>query len=48
MFKVNNKDIRTRFLVYLMLTMTIFAHFSSISIVDVEQVNTCWIAVEFE
>ena len=34
MFNVNNKDIRTN---------SFFTSFSSVSIVDFEQVNVCWV-----
>ena len=49
MFKVNNKDTRTTpmvsndvVLASLLLTLNIFAHFSSVSIVKFEQINTGW------
>ena len=47
MFKVNNKNTRTTFidvfLVFLLVTLNIFHTFSSISIVDFEQVNVSWV-----
>ena len=49
MFEVNNKDTRMRpmvsndvVLASLLLTLNIFAHFSSVSIVNFEQINTGW------
>ena len=49
MFEVNNKDTRMRpmvsndvVLASLLLTLNIFVHFSSVSIVDFEQINTGW------
>ena len=50
MFKANNKNNRTTYLtphvilVFLLLVLNIFyTHFSSVSIVDFEQVNVIWI-----
>ena len=42
MFKVSNKDIRTTPPVSLLLTLNIFHTFSSVFIVDFEQVNAGW------
>ena len=46
MFKVNNKNTRTTsndvVLMFLLLTFNIFHTFSSVSIVDFEQVNVTW------
>ena len=48
MFKVNNKDTRTKSLtidiavVFLLLTLNIFQTFSSVAIVDFEIVNVYW------
>ena len=48
MFKVNNKDTRTTLLALaLLLTLSIFHFFSSVSIIDFEQVNVCWIGRAF-
>ena len=41
-------DVYNVVLVYLMLILNIFAHFSSIFIAGVEQINACWVAVKFE
>ena len=47
LFKVNNKLIDVA-LVSLLLTLNIFyAFFSSVSIVDLEQVNFCWVGFKF-
>ena len=44
MLKVNNKDTRTASITstFLLLTLTYFRPFSSVSIVDFEQVNVSW------
>ena len=49
MFKVNNKNTKTTsnnvidvVLVFFLLTLNIFRIFSSVSIVDFEQVNVSW------
>ena len=46
MFKVNNKDTRSKSLSFSALFIVNFEHilhfFSAISIVDLEQVNICW------
>ena len=39
MFKVNNKNTRTKFSCFLLLTLNIFHTFPSVSVVDFEQVN---------
>ena len=42
MFKVNNKDTNGVVLVSLLSTLSIFHNFSSVSIVNFEQVNAGW------
>ena len=43
MFKADNKDTNGVVLVSLLLTLNIFHTFSSVSIVNFEQVNTGWV-----
>ena len=47
MFKVNDKNTRNDViavvLMFLMLTLNIFHTFSSVSVVDFEQVNVIWV-----
>ena len=50
MFEVNNKDTATTsgvVLQFLLLTFTIFHTFFSVSIVDYEQLNVCWVGPSF-
>ena len=48
MFKVSsNNDVIDVVLVFLLLTLKISQHFSTISIVDFEQVNLSWVQFEF-
>ena len=53
MFKINNKDTRTMsrryvVLVALLLTLSIFHFFSSVSIVNFEELIACWVELLFQ
>ena len=45
MFKVNNRDTKTTVTVSLLLNLSTIHQFSSVSIVDFEQANVCWVLV---